>query len=114
LLDNTGMIALHRAAETATERATTHALAMGALGKLAAGIRPKDSVSGDFFVAFKPDLFQSMDDYGREITKRIETIKATPRMVGVQEIRTLVSVCRPSVVASWLKGLRSTLRFSAL
>ena len=63
------------------------ALAMDALGALAAGIRPKDSISGYFFLAFKPDLFQPMDDYRRDITKRIETIKATPRMDGVQEIR---------------------------
>ena len=63
------------------------ALAMDALGALAAGIRPKDAISGYFFLAFKPDLFQSMDDYRREITKRIEVIKATPRMKGVQEIR---------------------------
>jgi LDH2 family malate/lactate/ureidoglycolate dehydrogenase len=63
------------------------ALAMDALGALAAGIRPKDSISGYFFLAFKPDLFQPLDDYRSEITKRIETIKATPRMEGVQEIR---------------------------
>jgi len=62
-------------------------LAMDALGALGAGIRPKDSISGYMFLAFKPDLFQPMDDYRREITKRIETIKATPRMEGVQEIR---------------------------
>ena len=60
---------------------------MDALGALAAGIRPKDSISGYMFLAFKPDLFQPMDDYRREITKRTETIKATPRMEDVQEIR---------------------------
>ncbi|MDG2286081.1 MAG: Ldh family oxidoreductase [Alphaproteobacteria bacterium] len=63
------------------------ALAMDALGALAAAIRPKDTISGYLFLAFKPDLFQPMDDYRREITKRIEAIKATPKMEGVQEIR---------------------------
>ncbi|MDE0808588.1 MAG: Ldh family oxidoreductase [Alphaproteobacteria bacterium] len=63
------------------------ALAMDALGALAAAIRPKDAISGYFFLAFKPDLFQPMEDYRREISKRIEVIKATPRMEGVEEIR---------------------------
>jgi LDH2 family malate/lactate/ureidoglycolate dehydrogenase len=63
------------------------ALAMDALGALAAAIRPKDTISGYLFLAFKPDLFQPMDNYRREISKRIEVIKATPKMEGVREIR---------------------------
>jgi LDH2 family malate/lactate/ureidoglycolate dehydrogenase len=63
------------------------ALAMDALGALTAGVRPADSVSGYMFMAFKPDLFLPPDDYRREVTRRIATIKATPRQSGVQEIR---------------------------
>jgi L-2-hydroxycarboxylate dehydrogenase (NAD+) len=63
------------------------ALAMDALGALTAGVRPADSVSGYMFMAFKPGLFLPSDDYRREVTRRIATIKATPRQSGVQEIR---------------------------
>jgi LDH2 family malate/lactate/ureidoglycolate dehydrogenase len=63
------------------------ALAMDALGALAAGTRPADEVSGYMFIAFKPDLFLPQQDYRREVTKRIDTIKATPRQMGVEEIR---------------------------
>ena len=63
------------------------ALAMDALGALAAGARAADDVSGYMFIAFKPDLFLPLADYRREVTKRIDTIKATPRQMGVEEIR---------------------------
>jgi LDH2 family malate/lactate/ureidoglycolate dehydrogenase len=63
------------------------ALAMDALGALAAGMRPADSVSGYAFIAFKPDLFLPSAEYRREVSRRIETIKATPRESGVAEIR---------------------------
>jgi LDH2 family malate/lactate/ureidoglycolate dehydrogenase len=63
------------------------ALAMDALGALSAGVRTADDVSGYMFIAFKPDLFLSPDDYRREISQRIATIKATPRQPGVTEIR---------------------------
>jgi LDH2 family malate/lactate/ureidoglycolate dehydrogenase len=63
------------------------ALAMDALGALTAGTRSADSVSGYMFMAFKPDLFLSPDDYRREVSQRIATIKATPRQAGVEEIR---------------------------
>jgi LDH2 family malate/lactate/ureidoglycolate dehydrogenase len=63
------------------------ALAMDALGALTAGLRPEDGVSGYTFIAFKPDLFLPLADYRREVTRRIETIKATPRQEGVTEIR---------------------------
>jgi LDH2 family malate/lactate/ureidoglycolate dehydrogenase len=63
------------------------ALAMDALGALAAAARPSDSVSGYVFIAFKPDLFLPLDAYRREVSSRIETIKATPRQTGVEEIR---------------------------
>jgi LDH2 family malate/lactate/ureidoglycolate dehydrogenase len=63
------------------------ALAMDALGALAAGTRPADEVSGYVFVAFKPDLFLPPEDYRREVTRRIDMIKATPRQMGVEEIR---------------------------
>ena len=63
------------------------ALAMDALGALAAGTRSPDDVSGYMFIAFKPDLFLPREDYQREIARRIAAIKATPRQAGVGEIR---------------------------
>ena len=63
------------------------ALAMDALGALAAGTREAGDVGGYMFMAFKPDLFLALDDYRREVSQRIETIKATPRREGVDEIR---------------------------
>lgn len=63
------------------------ALAMDALGALTAGIRSSDGISGYMFIAFKPDLFLPPDQYRREVSKRIATIKATPRQSGVAEIR---------------------------
>jgi LDH2 family malate/lactate/ureidoglycolate dehydrogenase len=63
------------------------ALAMDALGSLAAGARGADDVGGYMFIAFRPDLFLSPEEYRREVTSRIETIKATPRQMGVDEIR---------------------------
>lgn len=63
------------------------ALAMDALGALAAGTRAAGDIGGYMFIAFKPDLFMSPQDYRHEVSKRIETIKATPRQSGVEEIR---------------------------
>ncbi len=63
------------------------ALAMDALGALTAGIRPADAVSSYVFIAFKPDLFLPLEDYRREVTRRIDIVKATPRQAGVAEIR---------------------------
>lgn len=63
------------------------ALAMDALGALAAGARAADDVSGYMFIAFKPDLFLQPEDYRREVTRRIDMIKATPRQTDVEEIR---------------------------
>lgn len=63
------------------------ALAMDALGALTAGMRPTDAISGYVFIAFKPDLFLPLEEYRREVSSRIEMIKATPRQMGVAEIR---------------------------
>jgi LDH2 family malate/lactate/ureidoglycolate dehydrogenase len=63
------------------------ALAMDALGALAAGTRAAGDIGGYMFIAFKPDLFMSPEAYRHEVTKRIETIKTTPRQPGVSEIR---------------------------
>jgi len=63
------------------------ALAMDALGTLAAAARPADSPSGYMFMVFKPDLFLSEADYRRDLSRRIEAIKNTPRLPGVTEIR---------------------------
>jgi L-2-hydroxycarboxylate dehydrogenase (NAD+) len=63
------------------------ALAMDALGALAAGGQSGGSVSGYLFIAFKPDVFVPTDEYRRDVSRRIAAIKATPRQVGVTEIR---------------------------
>ncbi len=63
------------------------ALAMDALGALSAGLQTPDSVSGYMFIAFKPDLFVPIEDYRRDVTRRIDAIKASPRQAGVTEIR---------------------------
>ncbi len=63
------------------------ALAMDALGALAAAIRSAGEVSGYMFFAFKPDLFLSLAAYRHEVSRRIEAIKATPRQTGIAEIR---------------------------
>jgi LDH2 family malate/lactate/ureidoglycolate dehydrogenase len=60
---------------------------MDAIGALAVGTRAADDVSGYLFIAFKPDLFASAENYRSEITRRIDMIKASPRQMGVEEIR---------------------------
>jgi LDH2 family malate/lactate/ureidoglycolate dehydrogenase len=63
------------------------ALAMDALGTLAAATRPADDISGFMFIVFKPGVFLPAEAYRREVTRRINMIKATPRQMGVEEIR---------------------------
>jgi LDH2 family malate/lactate/ureidoglycolate dehydrogenase len=63
------------------------ALAMDALGALAAATRPADDISGYMFIVFNPEVFLPAKDYRREVTRRINMIKATPRQMGVEEIR---------------------------
>ena len=63
------------------------ALAMDAIGALAVGARAADDIGGYLFIAFKPDLFVPAEDYRREVSRRIETIKANPRQDGMGEIR---------------------------
>ncbi len=63
------------------------ALAMDALGALAAGLRAPGDVRGYLFIAFKPDLFTTLEAYRQEVAARIARIKAVPRLPGVAEIR---------------------------
>jgi LDH2 family malate/lactate/ureidoglycolate dehydrogenase len=63
------------------------ALAMDAIGALAGGIRPANTQTGYLFIAIKPDLFMSLDEYRREVSHRINVIKSTPRQPGISEIR---------------------------
>lgn len=63
------------------------ALAMDALGLLAAKAQSDGSVSGYVFIACKPDLFVPIEEYRQDLSRRIATIKATPRQAGVAEIR---------------------------
>jgi L-2-hydroxycarboxylate dehydrogenase (NAD+) len=62
-------------------------LAMDAMSVLCAGARTPDDVRGYLIIAFKPDLFIPLEDYRRDLTRRIADIKATPRQEGVDEIR---------------------------
>ena len=63
------------------------ALAMDAMGVLCAGARVPGDVRGYMITAFKPDLFIPLEDYRRDLTKRIADIKATRRLEDVAEIR---------------------------
>jgi L-2-hydroxycarboxylate dehydrogenase (NAD+) len=62
------------------------ALAMHALGVLCDNATEGER-SAYLFIAFKPDLFMSLEDYQRALAEEIATIKATPRREGVDEIR---------------------------
>jgi len=63
------------------------ALMIQALGLLA-GLGPNgESDYGYLFIAFKPDLLGPADAFEREVTQLIERIKATPRQLGIHEIR---------------------------
>lgn len=63
------------------------ALAMDALGGLAAAAQAEGSVSGYVFIACRPDLFVPAEEYRRDLSRRIAALKATPRQPGVTEIR---------------------------
>ena len=62
------------------------ALAMHALGVLCS-TAPEQESGGYLFIAFKPDLFISLEDYRRALAAEIAVIKETPRQEGVDEIR---------------------------
>src|SRR5262249_7698568 len=63
------------------------ALMVQALGLLA-GLGPNgESDYGYLFIAFKPELLGPADAFEREVTQLIDRIKATPRQLGIQEIR---------------------------
>ncbi len=61
------------------------ALMIQALGLL--GEAERDDDPGYLFIAFRPGLFGPEDVFRRRVTQLIETIKATPRQAGVEEIR---------------------------
>lgn len=61
------------------------ALMIQALGLLGGAEQEDDP--GYLFIAFRPDLFGPEDVFNRRVTELIERIKATPRQVGVEEIR---------------------------
>jgi L-2-hydroxycarboxylate dehydrogenase (NAD+) len=62
------------------------ALATHALGVVCGSV--DDQAHGGYvFIAFKPDLFMSLDDYRRALAAEVARIKATPRQDGVSEIR---------------------------
>src|ERR1700744_3520127 len=61
------------------------ALMIQALGLI--GGAEQDDDPGYLFIAFRPDLLGPEDVFKRRVTQLIETIKATPRQAGVDEIR---------------------------
>ena len=61
------------------------ALATHALGVLCAGAIQEKSAY--LFIAFKPDLFVTLEEYQRALAAEIAVIKATPRQDGIAEIR---------------------------
>jgi len=63
------------------------ALAMDALGAVAAGTRPADDVSAICSSPSSQTCFCRPRTNRREVTRRIDMIKATPRQMGVEEIR---------------------------
>ena len=65
------------------------ALATDAIGSLCATARALGDTRGYLIIAFKPDLFLPLDDYRRDLSRRIAAIKASPRQDGVNEIRIL-------------------------
>jgi L-2-hydroxycarboxylate dehydrogenase (NAD+) len=62
------------------------ALALHALGVLCHGSSEAE-MGGYLVIAFRPDLFMPLDDYRRALAAEIATIKATPRLEGIAEIR---------------------------
>jgi LDH2 family malate/lactate/ureidoglycolate dehydrogenase len=63
------------------------ALMIQALGLLA-GLGPNgESDYGYLFIAFRPELLGSTELFEREVTRLIDRIKATPRQLGINEIR---------------------------
>jgi len=63
------------------------ALMIQALGLLAGAGSDQESDYGYLFIAFKPDLIGPADVFNRQVTDLIDRIKATPRQVGVDDIR---------------------------
>jgi L-2-hydroxycarboxylate dehydrogenase (NAD+) len=61
------------------------ALMIQALGLL--GGAEQDDDPGYLFIAFRPDLLGPADVFQRRVTQLIDTVKATPRQPGVDEIR---------------------------
>ncbi len=63
------------------------ALAMQALGILAGSGFNAAKDYGYLLIAIRPDLLVALDDFKRELSERLECVKATPRQAGVDEIR---------------------------
>src|SRR5438309_1280573 len=63
------------------------ALVIQALGVLAGSGAAHHSDYGYLFIAFRPDLVGPADAFNRQVTELIERVKATPRQMGVDEIR---------------------------
>jgi LDH2 family malate/lactate/ureidoglycolate dehydrogenase len=63
------------------------ALMVQALGVLAGAGAEQASDYGYLFIAFRPDLFGTVDMFERRLAELIDRVKATPRQAGVEEIR---------------------------
>jgi LDH2 family malate/lactate/ureidoglycolate dehydrogenase len=62
-------------------------LAMRALGLLAGSSLGDDKTYGYLIMAIKPDQFLPLDEFRREMSAMLASVKATPRQPGVDEIR---------------------------
>ena len=63
------------------------ALAMQSLGVLAGSGTDAEKSYGYLIIAIKPDLLVPLEDFRRDMTAMLESVKATPRAPGVSEIR---------------------------
>ena len=62
-------------------------LIVQALGVLADSARDLEHDNGCLFIVMKPDLLVPLDQFKRELDALVDRVKATPRQVGVAEIR---------------------------
>jgi LDH2 family malate/lactate/ureidoglycolate dehydrogenase len=58
-----------------------------AFGVLAGSALDPGKDDGYLFIAFKPELLVSLDDFKQQLSELIDRVKATPRQPGIEEIR---------------------------
>src|SRR6202045_625003 len=63
------------------------ALIVQAFGVLAGSALDPDKDDGYLFVVFKPDLLIGLSEFKEQVSELVDRVKATPRQLGVSEIR---------------------------